>query len=1237
MHCLILALWASIGSPIAARVAHSLEMRPEIFEARNNVPSNTHFHRSADSPVSLRILPLGASITWGYQSSDGNGYRKPLRDQLRYAGYDVDMVGTKHNGAMVDNDVEAHIGGVISRVQAAAQGSVQYKPNVVLINAGTNDCLQNVDVANAGARMENLINMLLENIDGTAVVLSTLIPCKDAIGEANRPVVNSQYRDLVTSMQVEGKNVILADMDPLLDPGYLDTDTDYADDIHPNDTGYKKMAAVWWDILKQAIDDGMISNPVATPASTGNGNCDKMYGDGVYAGGLTQTGSGQDDGIYQHNSQPMGIILTVESDYDQNQWFFARLFDRSRDDFVGWYERNDGSQWYGVWRNTGDASNLYVKIADMNVVLPCIPEGVNFVDINADGLDDMVCIGPMGDAYVAINQGNGDSNNPPTFVDKGRIIKSGYSQSQVRLGDVDGDGRADYCIFDPNGDMYCWRNGWVNDTPAYWQDLGKRFTSRDVGNLTGVRLEDINGDGRDDWVWVGDTGEAYMESNSRSCQEGEAGDGLNIVWREGYWQGASSGPMALGMGVAQVRERIHFARVYGEAQAFGLLGRQDYVYLNHSKDGDKHMFDLHVWKNTGSGSTKLKADGDKYCNMAGYSNGMMDYVWTLSTGQMTLYTNRGMSSVVDGGPSFWDAAVDIFDPADFGFSALDRRDLHLTDWDGDGTCDIVWVDPDNQNRPQLFRNLYKETGVWNWEHNSNPAPELYCPESRGVAIHDLPVQFADISGNGRGDYLCIEKDGRTWGFVHNSDDSWSYIDQFKYSEQKDRADLRWADVNGDGKADLIWTDKFNGNGWVWYNNGRKDVQGSRYEWVAQGALYEGNHAGTCMHYPDLQGDKRADMHSLSGTFTNQAETWFNQCVGDHIGDDPGCCSDPELPPTPPLSIPSLPSDPPCQTVTLTSYPAAPDPSDLGTPIEGTSYFSIDGSCKGQSMPDDKPEFANKWEYLKQAYKDAIILADQSQDWPQYGTDASDLYFKKDVQNTIWANNITANIKNAANWDNPKWGFDNYIVGLIMNLATVTPICFTNNTYSWFWEISTITCCPPFFTMATINDVPNNPHNSDPNNLDLYWMQTSGSAFLHEMMHANAITRERDHKNKVIDETFTEGAVRIYGPKWCAKAARIEGADKTTRNPDSYAQFASAHYWQKRYGGKVPQPSSASNVEPLFLDEYTWESVDFYVRMVAQWTRSHAVPTTHVHVIVMRMDALLCRHHVVHPEHVDTEI
>jgi hypothetical protein len=61
------------------------------------------FSRRAAKDFYLRIMPLGASITYGYASSDGNGYRKHLRDQLRYAGWKVNMVGSQVGGNMNDN------------------------------------------------------------------------------------------------------------------------------------------------------------------------------------------------------------------------------------------------------------------------------------------------------------------------------------------------------------------------------------------------------------------------------------------------------------------------------------------------------------------------------------------------------------------------------------------------------------------------------------------------------------------------------------------------------------------------------------------------------------------------------------------------------------------------------------------------------------------------------------------------------------------------------------------------------------------------------------------------------------------------------------------------------------------------------------------------------------------------------------------------------------------------------
>ncbi|ROT38588.1 MFS general substrate transporter [Sodiomyces alkalinus F11] len=71
-------------------------------------------------------------------------------------------------------------------------------------------------------------------------------------------------------------------------------------------------------------------------------------------------------------------------------------------------------------------------------------------------------------------------------------------------------------------------------------------------------------------------------------------------------------------------------------------------------------------------------------------------------------------------------------------------------------------------------------------------------------------------------------------------------------------------ADGDGRADMIWTDKFTGDGTVLHNLGRRDdVDGSRFEW---------SHAGP-------------DQHNLLGTWTNEAETWFNRCEKEGKEDD----------------------------------------------------------------------------------------------------------------------------------------------------------------------------------------------------------------------------------------------------------------------------------------------------------------------------------------------------------------
>ncbi|KAJ2987290.1 hypothetical protein NUW58_g4590 [Xylaria curta] len=646
--------------------------------------------------VDLRILNLGASIVWGVGSSTEDSYRAFLRDQLVSVGWNVNMVGSKRNGNMKDNDVEATKGDTIEKARVASKLSLEYQPNVVLIQVGSNDCAQHTDTGAAGARMRRLIEELLNTpgFDRTTVILSTLIPnfdesirhCEED-EDAPGGGINRQYRALASDLRFEGKRVVLAEMNPPApNPGHgWITRNDMSDATHPNDSGYRKMAYVFWNAIEVARAEGKLLSPNHIELGKATPGCEKTSGDGVYAGGLTQRGSGVDNGIYRHESMGKGIVLTLTSAWDRNQWRFARLFSRNKDDLVGWFEESPGVVKYGVWKNNGDYNTArFDKIADLSVDDNCIPRGVRFIDINADGLDDFVCIAPNGDAYASINEGNGNANTPPKFHSIGLWKANvGWSQEHIVLADIDGDGRADYCYWDNGGNIWCWRNGWIDDVPKYWQDLGMRFPAKGFGDAHGVRFEDLNGDGRDDWLWVRDDGQTSTWTNSRSCARGHSGDGTE----RGLAARLSQGP----------NQRPNPSRIYGEPQEFGELGKQDYVFMEHIQEGDTHKFNVRVWKNISRGGTKVKADGVKYCNMMGHPNGNVDYVWTWSTGKMIMYPSRSVQRISKD-ESWWGPVVDPIWTPPFN---IDRRDLHLTDWDGDGACDIVWADSNNNNRVQL--------------------------------------------------------------------------------------------------------------------------------------------------------------------------------------------------------------------------------------------------------------------------------------------------------------------------------------------------------------------------------------------------------------------------------------------------------------------------------------------------------------------------------------------------------
>lgn len=229
-----------------------------------SIPEAAHEHSKRDGSfangIKLRIMPLGASITHGYLSTDGNGYRDVLRTSIVDGGNDVDMVGNNPEGEMEDNDNEGWPGYILDQVRDKAKTSApQHRPNVYLINAGTNDCVRSIDIDHAGDRVEDLVNLLYDTGAEATVLLSTLLVNGNDTAEANVLEINKQIKQLVSDHQDAGHPIVLVDFHG--DDG-LTLDDIRDDGTHPTDEGYAKMAPFWINGLREADSKGFLQEAV---------------------------------------------------------------------------------------------------------------------------------------------------------------------------------------------------------------------------------------------------------------------------------------------------------------------------------------------------------------------------------------------------------------------------------------------------------------------------------------------------------------------------------------------------------------------------------------------------------------------------------------------------------------------------------------------------------------------------------------------------------------------------------------------------------------------------------------------------------------------------------------------------------------------------------------------------------------------------------------------------------------
>ncbi len=347
---------------------------------------------SAESNGGTRVMPLGDSITDGVGMTGGGGYRVGLWQRLAQNGYTTDFVGSGYNGpaSLGDHDHEGHSGWRIDQIDANVVGWLRtYQPRTVLLHIGTNDITQNRDLANAPTRLAALVDKITSTSPQTEVFVATLIPVSFADSQVR--AYNAAIPGMVSSRAANGKRVHLVDMYRAV------TTADLVDGVHPNATGYDKMAAAWFAALR-AVPESLggtpsgSSGPVDTSAwytlvNRNSGKAVDVYNlstaDGARITQWSRNNGNQQqwqfvssgDGYYRLKSRLSGKVLDVSGrstadgaaiiQWSDNNAANQQFSIQTIDGYIQLISRNSGRAVEVQGASTADGGNI-VQYADWN-------------------------------------------------------------------------------------------------------------------------------------------------------------------------------------------------------------------------------------------------------------------------------------------------------------------------------------------------------------------------------------------------------------------------------------------------------------------------------------------------------------------------------------------------------------------------------------------------------------------------------------------------------------------------------------------------------------------------------------------------------------------------------------------------------------------------------------------------------------------------------------------------------
>ncbi|CAH0045932.1 unnamed protein product [Clonostachys solani] len=501
---------------------------------------------------------------------------------------------------------------------------------------------------------------------------------------------------------------------------------------------------------------------------------------------------------------------------------------------------NDGNFKQG-WKKIGVIAEGY-----------CPRGRLHFPDLDGDGLRDYACVGPQSGAVTAsfrIPRSDGEPSAKWTEREEIATGASGRNGSGVKFADLNGDGRDDYVWIDPNtGDFYGWINKGRQNGGWLWHSIGK--IANNIGaSAAAVQFVDIDGDGRDDLLHVsGATGQTKAWLNSG------AGDMPN------FYMIGDNGVIATGES-AQEGDTVILGDFTGK-------GRADYMIVQAGGkvkglvNRRQEKFRSPRWLSpvaVADGPEGAKQSEVRLVDMTG--DGKVDYLLVdEKTGQVTLWENTGTGGKYQGGD---------------GVFLCDCKDLisFLILLDGKG-----WG----------YLNKGKGRDIWENLGKIAEAPNGHRRENLRMGV---------LTKSKRADYIVVDPDTGKAVWYENSGEAggWQYVgrgtaadgpvqtlasfglkmkgENVRFAERRESKhtdESSAISLDGDGLDDYVYVGE-QGATVVWKNMGTVPITWGAPRKVADGPGVLPQE----VHFADVTGDGKLDYVSVH-RITGHTRAWLHR-------------------------------------------------------------------------------------------------------------------------------------------------------------------------------------------------------------------------------------------------------------------------------------------------------------------------------------------------------------------------